>query len=268
MKSLTKQTIEQILTKANNGSTNISIANELNISPAVVSKYLRNNGIRKDTGRRNYVNTNFFKTIDNEYKAYILGFIVTDGNIHITEPARNHTISVYQKEQGILNQIQMHIGGKVDKQKKRDCYVLRISSKEMYYDLLNLGIRPNKSRDMFDVNRLKDVIPNELLVHFFRGAVDGDGTITLSPSVSYDFSPRVMLCGTCYEFILWFNEFFKNTASVQIRNRKHKPNLLTMYNSCFSGNNAIDVCYKLYNNTNIALPRKHKRARMIISFFS
>lgn len=53
-----------------------------------------------------------------------------------------------------------------------NCYEIEFCSKEMYNDLLALGGMPNKSNVIGF-----PTIPVELLVHFVRGFVDGDGTL-------------------------------------------------------------------------------------------
>src|SRR6478672_5311123 len=52
-------------------------------------------------------------------------------------------------------------------------YVITFCSKEMYQDIMTLGGSPRKSRTI----GFPDV-PSELLPHFVRGVVDGDGTLS------------------------------------------------------------------------------------------
>jgi len=68
------------------------------------------------------------------------------------------------------------IRGRNGKWKNR--YRLQIGSKEIFNDLLQLGITPNKSKTV----RLPRV-PKKYFYHFVRGYFDGDGNVTISKYV-------------------------------------------------------------------------------------
>lgn len=119
---------------------------------------------------------NFFKTIDSEIKAYLLGFLAADGNID----SKTNRISILlnKKDIEILKLFQFFICpeskiyDKHDLSIKRDPQVLiRFSSKELKTDLFNYGIIPNKTKSEFNI----DNIPKEYRKHYIRGYFDGDG---------------------------------------------------------------------------------------------
>lgn len=93
--------------------------------------------------RKNQVNEDFFKVWTHEM-AWVLGLLVTDG--HISKD--NHSIFFSQKEERILQQIAIYM--KADyvlaaKHATVSTKTLMIHSKEIKYDLAELGVYPNKS---------------------------------------------------------------------------------------------------------------------------
>ncbi|NJN14839.1 MAG: hypothetical protein HC822_00245 [Oscillochloris sp.] len=106
--------------------------------------------------------------------AYVLGYWWADGYMRIKSSGA-HIIEFASVDYGHLLLIASAIGEKYDLRKikaNEACYGMEFCSKQMYYDLLTLGGMPNKS----NVIGFPD-IPPELLVHFVRGFVDGDGTL-------------------------------------------------------------------------------------------
>ena len=107
--------------------------------------------------------------------AYIIGFFVADGNM-VTTNRGTHFISFYSRDKGILEKIQEVMESKHKLSKKNSekgfYYRFQIGSKEIYEDLLILGLRPNKSK------RLKlPRIPQMFVSDFIRGYFDGDGNV-------------------------------------------------------------------------------------------
>lgn len=117
------------------------------------------------------VNTNFFKKWSNEM-AYVLGFISTDGNIG----HRLDVLTISQKEIEILEKIKKVMQAEqtiLYYKHHQDIHHLQIGSGEIVRDLLKLGITPNKSLSI----KFPEV-PDEYVMHFIRGVLDGDGSIT------------------------------------------------------------------------------------------
>lgn len=126
--------------------------------------------------------SNIFSEIDNELKAYLLGFYFADGNaykgylhvtlnendIEIVELFRN-TISPYTS---ILKQ--------KERVNKKTGYISKpmvgfsIFSKQICNDLEKFGIGEKKT---YDANLMINKIPDSLLIHFIRGYFDGDGCV-------------------------------------------------------------------------------------------
>lgn len=132
--------------------------------------------------------SDFFKEIDSELKAYILGYIVADGCITIEDrkdrPSKIKrvqfqptiddlfTILIIRNAICPLNKITL-VKSKSDNRK--DTIKLRIANREIVDDLINLyNIFPRKTfNSKFQFPNIK----KEFKRHFIRGFMDGDGSI-------------------------------------------------------------------------------------------
>lgn len=150
-----------------------------------LTNLLKNNDVYirtvKDNSKKYTCDTNFFKIIDNEEKAYWLGFIYADGCItknkltirlssldkeHLDKFKKsinsNHPIHDYKCTHGFskLNNFSSNI-----------C----IYSEKLVNDLINYGVVYNKSLILkfpcLEINLIK---------HFIRGYFDGDGSVSLT----------------------------------------------------------------------------------------
>ena len=107
--------------------------------------------------------------------AYILGFLFADGNIIKTKRG-THFVAFYTADYDLLRlmAIAMQSTHKIAARGKSGgvVYVLQIGSKELFNDVVALGLTPNKSKRM----RLPG-IPAEYIPDFIRGYFDGDGNV-------------------------------------------------------------------------------------------
>ena len=213
-------------------------------------------------GKQKHIYDENLFTIDTEEKAYILGFIVADGTLSKTQT--NYCIAIYQKEKEILEDIAKITGGSVIKQKTRDLYTLRLNSRKLFDSALEVGLRVNKTYNGIDCDLIRSSIPFHLVDHFFRGLIDGDGCITLSPAPSYEFQPCIHISIPDIKILEWMKEHYNLSISISERNRKNR---IPMYSLTIKSVSAINLCRTMYFNCTLFLKRKHKRANLIVSFF-
>lgn len=134
------------------------------------------------------INEDYFKTIDDEYKAYILGLWYADGCVHKAKNRNQYVIrlSLTEHDKDILNKIVQHLNytGPLHYIPKKymnngligkPLYSICIYNKILFTDLINKGCVPNKSL-ILDFPS-SNIIPHNLLCHFIRGYYDGDGGI-------------------------------------------------------------------------------------------
>ena len=123
-------------------------------------------------------NEKFFKNWIPEM-AYVLGFFTADGcmiknrrgvhfiEFHITDK------DLLEKIKKLLNSNHKITARKINKNWETS-YRLQIGSKEIFNDLIKLGLTPNKSKT---VNLPK--VPKKYFSHFLRGYFDGDGNVAV-----------------------------------------------------------------------------------------
>lgn len=198
------------------------------------------------------VKHDFFEIIDSELKAYILGFLVADGNISKKEGNRKQRISFNNAidDYEILSLIQQNICPDtkiyfIDNQqgvikRKLQCR-LRFVSQQISDDLQQLNIIPNKTKNItFRMPVLKDIF----LSHFIRGFFDGDGHVNKN---------CLTFVSTSKKFLEDIADYFK--LPFRIIEEKNKS---VYYRLCLNINkNTIHNIYdKLYKNSNYFLNRK------------
>lgn len=108
--------------------------------------------------------------------AYVLGLWWTDGCMRIKRNTGAHEIEIAGNDRDHLEQIARIIGGNFQLRNVASdsaCYKIIFCSKQMYRDIETLGGTPRKSRSIGF-----PAVPAELLPHFVRGVVDGDGTLS------------------------------------------------------------------------------------------
>lgn len=142
---------------------------------------------RRGGHNRKEFNVNFFKTWSPQM-AYILGFIYADGAIEdLRKSSRTCYLVFSNNDKELLVKIRDCMSSKHRFQIRKprlltfkggktylcaQSYVLKIGSKEVFSDLLKLGLTPRKSR------RLKfPVVSDKYFNYFLRGYFDGDGCV-------------------------------------------------------------------------------------------
>lgn len=228
-----------------------------------VKNILIENKIIIDGTFKKPINENFFKYIDSEQKAYILGFILADGCIMNKYQVG---IKINDKDIDILIKIKMQMGSKhvisrksrYDKRTKKyyNSATFVFGSKEIINDLNKLGIKPRKSTKE-DINL--DLIPEELQCHFWRGVIDGDGSIQRNDK---HYTKRIVLYGSkiiCAKFKVFAEECV---------NKKLVPKVYYHHGvyqiAIGSKNEVVDLLHILYTGSKIYLKRKHNLAMDII----
>lgn len=138
----------------------------------------------KNFGRIHNVDESFFKKIDTEEKAYVLGFLYADGYNHYNPSKSSYFISMAQLTQDIdilkkINNAMMSnypIHTNIQKENNKEKSVLTISSKNLSQDLCKLGC-PKAKTFLIRFPNENQYFDNDLMCHFIRGYFDGDGCI-------------------------------------------------------------------------------------------
>lgn len=122
------------------------------------------------------VNENFFEKIDSQEKAYCFGLFLSDGYNNTKRGA----IEVQQtKDKDIIIKIKKLLFGKrfpITKKNYSGAYRLYIHRRKISEDLKKLGCVQKKTFKVI----FPKIITNDLLPHFIRGYLDGDGCVHFS----------------------------------------------------------------------------------------
>ena len=146
-----------------------------------IQKIVRKNGIARKGGYKNLIDHNYFECINSPEKAYFLGLILTDGNVHYDKRKGNRQPSIQIVLKGddveILEKFMREISSdnKISIYTNNDRFecVFIVHSLKMAQDLEKYGIVPRKT---FLIKGMPNV-PKEYMRDLIRGIFDGDGTV-------------------------------------------------------------------------------------------
>lgn len=188
----------------------------------------------------------FFKCLT-PVSLYILGLFYSDGNICKTE--NKATVNLHEGDKDLLEKISYIIKRsrklvKISGNSFRDNqYRLCLYNKSIYNDLIDIGLHPNKSKTIIVDKRL------EMSVDFWRGVVDGDGSI-----FSKDKLFTISLCSASISMIRSFKKFCYTIVKTKTNIHKHKNK--DFYSFTLSGWRAWKLYNLLYENSRLFLERK------------
>lgn len=121
--------------------------------------------------RRYKINEEYFNTWSHNM-AYLLGFIVADGNVYKS----TLSIALNQKDESILDLFTKELGASKKHSRVLPTGVskrVRFNSVKLVNSLACFGIIPNKSSSI----RIQHPIPKEYIGDYIRGVFDGDGWV-------------------------------------------------------------------------------------------
>lgn len=189
------------------------------------------------------LNEHYFDVIDTEAKAYFLGFLMADGNVHILKDGgRQMSISISQvtSRKYILQLFLIEIGiddNRTISDTPDGMSEIGIRSNVMASTLMNkYGIVPNKSYKQLRLPMLEPA----LMKHLIRGLMDADGSVTSTITAQKKHKHAISFCGSqqlMYDIRL-FLHMMLNTSLPTIYTYDNKVLSEIKYQS-------IDDCYTI-----------------------
>lgn len=230
--------------------------------------YIRKLGY-KQSKRLHDLNEDYFKIINTQNKAYILGFLMADGCVCKSEPSKSSPdrliINISIKDKNILEfikkelecsyQIREYTPAESTYSNNMMCS-LTINSMKLCSDLIKHGVIPNKTgKETFPK------LPKKLKRHFIRGFLDGDGWITTAnknTTTSIGFISN-------YEMLLSLKNEIANEVYIygsspikeDYRENKKNKNIYTLQYS--HKDDVRQLKQFLYKNANFYLERKYSK---------
>lgn len=199
--------------------------------------------LTRKTKDRNYINYKFFDKWDEE-TAYIIGFILADGHIHLGK-CNYMQIEVAKYDIDILQKIAKALDYKGKLYEMSNSVKLQNDNRYLIQQIANKGI---PLQDKSYVAEFPNTIPKMYIRDCIRGLIDGDGWSRIDESGSYNLG----LCGT-----KMLVEQVKNLLPVDCSTnsvRQTGPNNWRFNLKC---KKARTVAKWLYKDAHIYLDRKY-----------
>ena len=242
---------------------NISIlAKQYDIATKNIHRLLKLNNIkirnsRKENGRIYNLNENYFRSIKNSDVAYIIGLIITDGNVTIRYNGCYLSITLHINDKYILEKIGEKLGynGPLYIYKNRNACAFRICSKKLCNDLKKYCIVPDKSL----IVKFPNI--NKYFYHFLRGVIDGDGSIMISKKRN---RPTIVIYSGSFDFT---DGLYKKLCKLKIKPIFQKVNSKAYRVVIGKKKSVIKLIKLLYKNADMFLTRKKEIADRIINQF-
>ena len=212
-----------------------------------------------------FVNQNYFDAIDNEWKAYWLGFLYADGCNRISDNRgkMEYVLSISLASIDVEHLYKFANSIQTNVPIKQHSFIL---NNKVYYDdrinicnqricesLNKMGCTPKKSLTLRFPNN--DIVPDYLIRHFIRGYFDGDGCIHVSFK---DKRASVSFVGT-EDFLFELRKILCNALNITETVIQSKAG--TKAKQISWGNiRSCELIFKyLYQDCNIYLNRKFEK---------
>jgi hypothetical protein len=215
-------------------------------------------------------NPTYFDEIDTPEKAYWLGFIATDGCVRGFESGSLRlVIKLARKDRAHLEILHHALQAKrpirdteewskppgTDERKKRPASVLDVCSPQIVNALVRHGITARKTDELQPWDG-----PAHLMRHYWRGVIDGDGTIG-----TYDGEAKLGLCGS-KPLVEAFLEWAKGICGTTANPRQGKQGNRRYWLLALGGNQRLPkLIFALYADAPVALARKKAEALLILT---
>jgi hypothetical protein len=218
------------------------ITKEYLLHRSTVQRILIKNGVKLHKNK-SFIKCNkgFFSNYTKE-SCYWAGFILADGNLRVNRNSLQIKIGKKDKEH-LYSFLKVIECDDLSLVKEYDNYVsVTISLDEFKNGLTNnFEITPRKTYTAI----ISDKIPNNLIKHFIRGYLDGDGCISMNKEII-----TLSFVGT-NKILCFLRDYFKNEIGVKLKSKHDKPPIQERGENIgeihYSGKNAIKILNVLYD---------------------
>jgi len=203
-----------------------------------------------------FLNENWLNVIDDEFKAYFLGIMMSDGYI---STGNRIGLRLKKEDDYVVKEIFSHFS-KGYGLKSRG---ITLTSEILQSKLIDYGVIKNKTN--FELSIPK--IDKNLIKHFIRGYFDGDGSISILKNKKYC---QVYICSVSKNILLEMQKFLEEYSIqtkiyTEIRTNKKYKILNREFSNCRDVHtlriekheNLLKFYEFLYKECNIKLKRKY-----------
>lgn len=226
------------------------------------------------------LNENYFSVIDDEHKAYWLGFIYADGSLIKTtqqSSGKNRLqlmlskadmclLEAFKQDLQYSGPIYVKNYNNTYNKNGIDCCYLQINSRPMCIDLENLGMYLKEQRCSIPQ------ISKHLVRHFIRGYFDGDGCISVFECDSkgryntYHRKCREFSITSQESILLEFKKIFEDECNVSknVSIKRYKRTQKAVSLRYGGKEDVISLFHYLYNDATIYLDRKYNNFQKVL----
>ena len=233
---------------------------------------INSNLLYKSKYGKYYINQDYFNIIDNEWKAYWLGFLYADGTNRIKWNEKKHKmehvlkLTLCYKDKTHLEKFKKSLQNdspikdriiKLNNKEFKSCDI-NICNQKICNDLSDLGCVPNKSLILKFPN--DKIVPKNLIRHFISGYFDGDGRDHVNLS---NKSTVINFVGT-KEFLSSLQDIFHNALKISYTKMTNQRNNKA-FQITYGGIEEFEKIFTyLYKDSNIYLDRKLEKFKIIL----
>lgn len=229
-----------------------NLANKYNISQWTLLARFKKLGIRKTTKRS--LDENSFSQFNRE-SCYWAGFLAADGWIN-DKYYLSSELSIIDKNH--LEKLKLFLQSNADiKEREKVCFNKLHNYCSVQFNSVNLV---NNLKENFNLTNNKsltlappDKIPQNLIRHFIRGYIDGDGSIGWC---KYNNKPRLIICSGSKLLLEWMQNSIRNnieTGNPKISQRKNANTYVLEY----KGKQVFSILEWIYYDSTTYLDRKY-----------
>lgn len=197
--------------------------------------------------------TNYFSNINTYTKAWLIGFLASDGTIR--KDTNGIKIGLSARDKEILEKIKIEVG--IEREILEyttsngfDIVELTWTSQQQKQDLAKYGVVPNKT---YVENTLPHFENDNYTLAYILGYFDGDGSISLSPQGYLRFRLCCYTEGFLKSIAAFFEKKYGSTYSLS------KDANRQMYELSISTTYARHIFEDMYNLNTLHLDRKYQK---------
>ena len=273
----TEEKLQELELLYNQGLTDRQMVTLLSASNPTIGRWRRQLGLPRHppspTNSIYQINEDFFQNIDMESKAYWLGFIYADGNIHDDNeytkcaPSWKFSLGVQWRDadhmESFLRAIEStHPLNKKDpgNSNRQPFAYVSIYRQRFAKHLISHGVIPRKT-DKLQFPQM----PSSLIPHFIRGVLDGDGCIFSSTyncvKQGIRNNYKVLFYSSAKSFLVSIAQHLHYICDVPVQTIALGTRC---YRLGYHGRlQVLKIIHVLYDNAHIFLPRKYNLAQSI-----
>jgi DNA-binding transcriptional regulator WhiA len=269
---------KKVIDLINSGLTHKEVKLKLNIPGTTISSILsryKDKILARNFEFKNTLIKDYFDKIDSENKAYLLGFFIADGSV--CKKSNRFSLNIQEEDIIVLKLFEKELKTPSscfiinyqakDGVKRKPQVRLRWTSEYMKNIFFNeYNIKNNKTLDInfqFPFEKIK----NNLIRHFIRGFIDGDGSFESKKGVF-----NLLLISSSLPFLNQLEKLLCFEKSMCFKYYKKIGKTVDYYNVrlCYDRNIKPEQVLKLYNflyqDSNIFLIRKKEKIESYLKY--